>query len=69
MIEVSLLEKIFFFLQVLTYVPRIMVDVINFAFIGETPGERALVHMAILQKMELLAWGMKVTCYTQEGQY
>lgn len=37
------------------FVPRITVDVINFAFIGATPGEHVLVHMAILQKMELLA--------------
>lgn len=46
-----------------------MVDVISFAFIGEMHGEHVLVHMAILQKMELLAWDTKVTCCTQEGQY
>lgn len=37
------------------FVPRIMVDVINFAFIGETHREHALVHTAISQKMESLA--------------
>lgn len=37
------------------FVPRTMVDAINFAFIGEMHEEHVLVHMAILQKMELRA--------------
>lgn len=46
-----------------------MVDVINFAFIGEMHREHVLVHTAISQKTESLAWDMKVTCCTREGQY
>lgn len=60
---------ILFFLQVLMFVPRTMVDAINFAFTGETHEEHVLVRMVILRKMEFRAWDMKVTCCIQEEQY